>query len=469
MERQTTLLIRDAEVIATMDDTRPEIRNGSILIRDNEIVAVGETGSLDPRIAASADRVVDARGHLAMPGMVNTHHHMFQSLTRALPSGQNSELFSWLKTLYPIWANLTPEMIRASARLSVAELLLSGCTTTSDHLYVFPDGVTLADSIEAARDMGIRFCPTRGSMSIGQSQGGLPPDSVVEKEDHILLDSQRLVERHHDASRFSMLQVALAPCSPFSVSRDLMRETALLARSLGVRLHTHLAESMHDVHFSLERFGQTPSQYVEDVGWLGEDVWHAHCVKLDDAGISAFAHSGTGVCHCPGSLMRLGAGVAPVRGMLDRGVPVGLGIDGSSSNEVSNLPHEMRLALLGARTRAALTGEVVDGNAAELGPRDVLKLATTGGARLLGRDDIGQIRPGMAADLALFDLADLAMAGSAVHDPVAAIVMNAPPRAAYTIVNGAVRVGKGQLIGADLDGIIAAHNRLARQLVERAA
>lgn len=466
---QGTLLIRDADVVATMDDARPEIRNASILIRSNEIVAVEETAAMDRQLIDSADRVLDARGHLAMPGMVNTHHHMYQSLTRALPAAQNTGLFEWLKVYYPVWAGLTPEMIRASTKLAVAELLLSGCTTTSDHLYVFPDGVTLENSIEAAQEMGIRFCPTRGSMSIGESQGGLPPDSVVEDEDFILRDSRELVERHHDAGKFSMLQIALAPCSQFSVSQDLMRETASLARSLGVRLHTHLAESMHDVEFSLERFGQTPAEYAESVGWLGDDVWHAHCVQLDDPGIAAFAHSHTGVCHCPGSLMRIGAGIAPIRKMLDAGIPVGLGVDGSSSNEVSCMTHEMRLAMLAARTRPALTGEHVENHGAELGPRDVLKLATTGSAELLGRGDIGRLAPGMAADVALFDLSDLALAGSAVHDPVAAIALNVPKRASHTIVNGRMRVEDGNLVDKDLRDIIVSHNALARQLVEGAA
>lgn len=462
---QDTLLIRNADVVATMDQQQRELRGASILIRGNEIIAVGEEGSLDPELTASADRVLDARGHVVIPGMVNTHHHMYQSLTRALPAAQNTGLFGWLRAYYPIWAGLTPDMIRASTKLAVAELLLCGCTTTSDHLYVFPDGVTLENSIEAATEMGIRFCATRGSMSIGESGGGLPPDSVVEDEDYILRDSQDLVTRYHDPAKFSMLQVALAPCSQFSVSQDLMRETANLARSLGVRLHTHLAESMHDVEFSLERFGQTPAEYAESVGWLGDDVWHAHCVQIDDAGISAFARSQTGVCHCPGSLMRIGAGVAPVRKMLDAGIPVGMGVDGSSSNEVSSLPHEMRLAMLAARTRPALTGDVVDNNAAELGPRDVLQLVTTGGARLLGRNDIGRIAPGMAADLALFDLGDLEFAGAAVHDPVAAIALSVPRRAAYTIVNGRMRVENGQLVDSDLREIVTANNKLARELV----
>jgi 8-oxoguanine deaminase len=320
-----TLLIRDAACIATFDPARPaqtrELRNASLYIRGNRIDAIGPADTLP----ATADEVIDARGHLVTPGLVNTHHHMYQSLTRAIPAVQDAELFSWLRGLYPLWAGLTPEMVRVSTQVAMAELLLSGCTTSSDHLYLYPNGVRLEDSIEAAQQIGMRFTATRGSMSVGQSQGGLPPDRVVEREDVILQDSQRLIEAHHDATHGAMLQIALAPCSPFSVSRDLMRESARLARSKGVRLHTHLAENDHDIAYSREKFNCTPAQYAQDLGWLGEDVWHAHCVKLDDEGISLFAATRTGVAHCPCSNMRLASGIAPVRRMLDAGVPVGLG------------------------------------------------------------------------------------------------------------------------------------------------
>ena len=312
----TTLLIRNARRLATFDDARTELSDASVLVRDRRIEAVGPAADLPQ----TADEVIDARGHLVVPGLVNTHHHMYQSLTRAIPAVQDAELFSWLRGLYPIWAGLTPEMVRVSTQVAMAELLLAGCTTSSDHLYIYPDGVRLDDSIEAAREIGMRFVATRGSMSVGQSQGGLPPDAVVEREDAILRDTRRLIETWHDASHGAMTQVAVAPCSPFSVSRDLMRESAALARSFkgqGVRLHTHLAENDHDVAYSREKFGRTPAEYAQDLGWVGPDVWHAHCVKLDADAIALFARTRTGVAHCPCSNMRLASGIAPVRRMLD--------------------------------------------------------------------------------------------------------------------------------------------------------
>ena len=305
----TTLLIRDAECVASFDDERRELRGASVFVRDHLIEAIGPAAELP----ATADEVIDARGHLVLPGLVNTHHHMYQSLTRAIPAVQDAELFSWLRGLYPIWAGLTPEMVRVSTQLAMAELLLAGCTTSSDHLYIYPNGVRLDDSIEAAREIGMRFVATRGSMSVGESQGGLPPDRVVEREDAILKDTQRLIETWHDGAHGAMLNIAVAPCSPFSVSRDLMRESAALARAHGVRLHTHLAENDHDIAYSREKFNCTPAEYAQDLGWLGHDVWHAHCVKLDAAGIGLFAHSRTGVAHCPCSNMRLASGIAPVR------------------------------------------------------------------------------------------------------------------------------------------------------------
>jgi 8-oxoguanine deaminase len=314
-----TLLIHDADVVATMDDARRELTRASVLVRDRTIEAIGPADSL-PGVA---DEVIDARGHVVIPGLVNTHHHMSQSLTRAVPAAQDAELFGWLKALYPIWARLTPEMVRVSTQVAMAELLLSGCTTSSDHLYVYPNGVRLDDSIEAAHAIGMRFHAARGSMSVGESEGGLPPDALVEREADILADTQRLIETHHDEGRYAMLRVVAAPCSPFSVSRDLMRESATLARALHTRMHTHLAENDHDVAFCRERFGMTPAAYAESLGWVGDDVWHAHCVKLDSAGIAAFARTRTGVAHCPCSNMRLASGIAPVRRMLDAGVPWG--------------------------------------------------------------------------------------------------------------------------------------------------
>jgi 8-oxoguanine deaminase len=469
-----TLLIRNARCVATFDDARRELADASVFIRDHLIEAIGPAAELPQ----TADEVIDARGHLVMPGLVNTHHHMYQSLTRAIPAVQDAELFGWLRGLYPIWAGLTPEMVRVSTQVAMAELLLSGCTTSSDHLYIYPNGVRLDDSIEAAQQIGMRFVATRGSMSLGQSAGGLPPDSVVENEDAILKDTQRLIETWHDARHGAMVNVAVAPCSPFSVSRNLMRESASLARSFkgqGVRLHTHLAENDHDIAYSRERFNCTPTEYAQDLGWLGSDVWHAHCVKLDEAGISLFAASRTGVAHCPCSNMRLASGIAPVRRMLDAGVPVGLGVDGSASNDAAHMVNEARQALLLARVGRALQPPEVrigsDGSrrtffGCDLGPaemtaRDALTLATRGGAQVLGRSDIGHLAPGLCADLALFDLRTLAFAGGAVHDPVGALLLCASPQAAYTVVNGRVVVREGRLATLELEPLVEWHNRLA--------
>ncbi|MDZ4358143.1 MAG: 8-oxoguanine deaminase, partial [Variovorax sp.] len=412
----TTLLIHDAACIATFDHADPargrELKDASLVVRGNLIEWMGPAAELPPALRDEANEVIDARGHLVTPGLVNTHHHMYQSLTRAIPGVQDAELFGWLRGLYPIWAGLTPEMVQVSTQVAMAELLLSGCTTSSDHLYIYPNGVRLEDSIEAAQRIGMRFVATRGSMSVGASAGGLPPDAVVEREDAILKDSQRLIETWHDARHGAMLQVALAPCSPFSVSPALMKESAALARSfkgLGVRLHTHLAENDHDIAYSREKFNKTPAQYAQELGWLGEDVWHAHCVKLDDEGLSLFAASRTGVAHCPCSNMRLASGIAPVRRMLNAGVPVGLGVDGSASNDGAHMVNEARQALLLARvgramqppeTRHGKTFFGCDLGPAEMTARDALHIATRGGARVLGRSDVGHLAPGLCADLA---------------------------------------------------------------------
>lgn len=341
-----TLILKNADVLVTMDGDRREVAQGALVAEGPVIAWVGATADLPPPyrdmangapVNGSRAEVIDMRGHVVLPGLVNTHHHMYQSLTRAVPAAQDAELFHWLTHLYLIWAHLTPEMIAASTRTAMAELMLSGCTTTSDHLYLFPNGARLDDSIAAARDMGMRFHAARGSMSVGRSQGGLPPDAVVESEAAILRDSQRLIEQYHDDARHAMLRVVLAPCSPFSVSRELMRESAQMARHYGVSLHTHLAENDSDIAYSRERFGMTPAEYAEDLGWVGPDVWHAHCVKLDAAGIALFARTGTGVAHCPCSNMRLASGIAPVRAMRDAGVPVGLGVDGSASNDGAHM------------------------------------------------------------------------------------------------------------------------------------
>jgi cytosine/adenosine deaminase-related metal-dependent hydrolase len=479
----TTLLIKKSECVATFFSEKPgegaELRNASVYIRDHRIEAIGPSADLP----STADEVIDARHHLVVPGLVNTHHHMFQSLTRAIPAVQNAELFGWLRGLYPVWAGLTPEMVFVSTQVAMAELLLSGCTTSSDHLYIYPNGVRLDDSIEAARAIGMRFVASRGSMSVGQSQGGLPPDQVVEREDAILKDTQRLIETWHDTAHGAMVNVAVAPCSPFSVSQDLMRESARLARSYGVRLHTHLAENDHDLAYSREKFNCTPTQYAQDLGWLGADVWHAHCVKLDDEGISLFAASRTGVAHCPCSNMRLASGIAPIRKMLNAGVPVGLGVDGSASNDAAHMVNEARQALLLARVGRAMqppeTRTSADGSTrtffgCDLGPAemtalDVLAVATRGGAQVLGRPDIGHLAVGMCADLALFDLRTLGFAGGAVHDPVGALLLCTSPQAAYTVVNGRVVVRQGQLTTVDLGPLLERHNRLAVQLAQQAA
>ena len=466
----TTLLIHNAHNIATLNDAGDELRNASIYVRDNRIEAIGPAAELPQ----TADKVINAQHHVVIPGMVNTHHHMCQSLTRAIPAVQNAELFSWLTGLYPIWAGLQPDMIYASTQTAMAELLLSGCTTSSDHLYIYPNGVKLDDCIAAAQEIGMRFVATRGSMSVGQSKGGLPPDRVVEQEDAILKDTQRLIETYHDASHGAMTQVAVAPCSPFSVSQDLMRLSAEMARHYGVRLHTHLAENDHDIAYSLEKFNRTPTQYAEDLGWLGDDVWHAHCVKLDDEGISLFAATRTGIAHCPCSNMRLASGIAPIRKMIEAGVPVGLGVDGSASNDAAHMVNEARQAMLLARLRKSLEGPQVNADGKtifgcdtapmEMTARDALRLATRGGAEVLGRKDIGQLTAGYCADMALFDLRSLSFAGGAVHDAIGSLMLCSSAPAAYTVVNGQVVVSEGQLTRVELGRVIERHNNFAMQL-----
>jgi cytosine/adenosine deaminase-related metal-dependent hydrolase len=397
-----------------------------------------------------------------MPGLINTHHHMYQSLTRVIPAAQNGELFNWLTNLYPIWANLTPEMVHVSTLAAMAELMLSGCTTSSDHLYVYPNGCRLDDSIEAAQKIGMRFHAARGSMSVGQSKGGLPPDRVVEDERVILRDTQRLIETYHDAGRYAMQRIVVAPCSPFSVSRDLMREAALLARSHGVSLHTHLAENANDIAYSREKFNMTPAEYAEDCGWLGHDVWHAHCVQLDDDGVYMFARTGTGIAHCPCSNMRLASGIAPIRKMIDAGVAVGLGVDGCASNDAGHMLGEVRQAMLLQRVAHSQTT-----GPAAMTARQALEIATLGGAKVLNRDDIGALKPGMAADIVMFSLDQIGFAG-AWHDPVAALVFCTPSKAAYSIINGRVVVRNGELASVDLPIVLERHNQLAFDLAEAA-
>ena len=449
MER--TLLARHADVLVTMDDARREIADGAVFVRGNRIERVGTTAEMPP----SADTVIELAGHVLLPGLVNTHHHMFQTLTRVVPAAQDSELFGWLQALYPLWARLTPEAIRVSALTAMAELLLSGCTTSSDHLYTFPNGCRLDDTIEAAREIGLRFHPTRGAMSLGRSRGGLPPDALTEDEDAILRDTRRVIETFHDPSPFSMLRVGVAPCSPFTVTETLMREAAILARSHDLRMHTHLAESDNDVAYSRERFNRTPAEYADALGWTGPDVWHAHCVKLDAPGIALFGRTGTAVAHCPCSNMRLGSGIAPIRRMRDAGVTVGLGVDGSASNDSSQMLAEARQALLLAR---------LGGDAAALSARDALEMATLGGARALGRDDIGCLAPGFAADFVAFAVDGLRHAGAG-HDPVAALVFCGAGDVAVSVIDGRVVVEQGRLTTLDLGPHLETHNRIARDLV----
>ena len=449
---EKTLLIRNARVLVTMDDARREIEDGALFVRGNRIEQVGSTAELPE----TADTVLDMRGKVVLPGLVNTHHHMYQGLTRVIPKAQDGELFNWLTQLYPIWAGLTPEMIAVSTQVAMAELMLSGCTTSSDHLYIYPNGCRLDDSIHAAREIGMRFHASRGSMSVGRSQGGLPPDSVVESEPDILRETQRLIETYHDADRYAMTRVVVAPCSPFSVSRDLMRESAVLARHYGVSLHTHLAENVNDIAYSREKFGMTPAEYAEDLGWVGHDVWHAHCVQLDEPGIRLFGRTGTGVAHCPCSNMRLASGIAPVRRMRDAGVPVGLGVDGSASNDGAHMLGEARQAMLLQRV-----GFGPDAMTA----REALEIATRGGAKVLNRDDIGALAPGMAADFVAFDLDQVGFAG-AWHDPVAALVFCTPGNVSLSVINGRVVVQDGRLTTLELAPLLQRHNRLAQQLFE---
>jgi len=431
------ILIRDAESVVTMDEERREIPGGAVLVEDGAISFVGHPAQLPPD--TGIDETIDARGCVVTPGLVNTHHHLYQTLTRAVPAAQDALLFGWLKTLYPIWARMLPEDFALSTRLGLAELALSGCTLSSDHLYLFPNGTRLDDTIEAAGEVGLRFHATRGSMSIGESKGGLPPDMLVEEEPAILADSERVIGAFHDPSEGAMVRVGLAPCSPFSVSRELMRDSAVLAREKGVMLHTHLAENDEDIAYSLSQFGCRPGEYARELGWVGEDVWHAHCVKLDPSEIALFARTGTGVAHCPSSNCRLGSGVAPIRAMLDERVKLGLGVDGSASNDAAHLLLEARMAMLLQR---------VEFGADALSARQALEVATRGGAQVLGRKDVGILAPGKRADIAIWDMGGAASAGA--WDPVAALVLCGPHHVRDLLVEGRHIVREGQLATLEL-------------------
>ncbi len=440
------ILIQNADTVITIDATRRELHGADVLLRGGVVAAVGHG-------LTTTGRVVQAKGCVVTPGLVNTHHHLYQTLTRAVPGGQDALLFGWLKTLYPIWARFGPEEMFTSTQVGLAELALSGCTLTSDHLYLFPNGSRLDDTIAAASEVGLRFHPTRGAMSIGESDGGLPPDSLVEREAAILEDMIRVVDAHHDCAEGSMLRVGLAPCSPFSVSRDLMRNAAILARDKGVMLHTHLAENDEDIAYSLAKFGCRPGQYAQDLGWTGDDVWHAHCVKLDAAEIDLFARTRTGIAHCPCSNCRLGSGIAPVRALRDAGVKVGLGVDGSASNDAGNLMAEARQTML--LQRVALGADAMSA-------REALEIATIGGAQVLGRPDCGSLAVGKRGDVAVWDVSGVESAGS--WDP-AALLLAGPTRVRDLFVEGRQVVGDGHMLTIDLPRVVERQNHLARQLM----
>ncbi|MGH1416566.1 MAG: 8-oxoguanine deaminase [Pelagimonas sp.] len=441
-------LIRNAHTILTVDDSGREETQCDIRLNGGVIAEIG-------RHLQSDGVIIDASDCVVTPGLVNTHHHLYQTLTRAVPGGQDALLFGWLKTLYPIWEGFGPQEMFTSAQIGLAELMLSGCSMSSDHLYLYPNGSRLEDTIFAAQELGIRFHPTRGAMSIGESAGGLPPDSLVENEAAILNDCIRVIDGFHDPSEGAMVRVGVAPCSPFSVSRELMRDAALLARDKGVMMHTHLAENDEDIAYSLAQFGCRPGQYAEELGWTGDDVWHAHCVKLDGQEIDLFAKTGTGVAHCPCSNCRLGSGIAPVRAMRDAGVTVGLGVDGSASNDAGNLVLEARQSMLLQR---------VSRGADAMSAREALRIATRGGAAVLGRSDCGQIAVGKRADIALWDVTGVESAGS--WDP-AALLLAGPTQVKHLLVEGRQVVRDGHVTGIDLEKAIVKQNQLAQALVEQ--
>ena len=464
-----SLLIKNA-YIATMDDAQREIPEGGLFIRDGFIEQLGPTGALPQ----AADEVLDLKGCVVLPGLVNTHHHFYQTLTRAVPAAQDANLFNWLKTLYPIWARMNAEDIFISTQTALSELALSGCTTASDHLYLFPNGSKLDDEIAAAKIIGLRLQASRGSMSLGESKGGLPPDSVVDSEDSILKDSQRLIQKYHDAKPGAFTQIVLAPCSPFSVTSDLMKQSAKLAREYGVHLHTHLAETEDEEQFCMQMFGHRPVGYMQEVDWVGEDVWFAHAVWVNDEEIKIFAKHNCGVAHCPTSNMRLASGIAPVKQYRAAGVNVGLGVDGSASNDSSHLLAEVRQAMLLSRVKEGITGFSLtsspspnfgrgEGVRELMTARDALYLGTRGGAAVLGRKDIGSLEVGKCADFFAVDLNRIEFSG--MHDPVSAIVFGQSVRVDYTVVGGKFVVREGQLVTADERKLVEQHNKSSKHLL----
>ena len=458
-----TLLVKNATLLITMDDHQREISEGGLFIRDGFIEKVGATKDLPQ----AADEILDLRGHVVLPGLVNTHHHFYQTLTRTVPAAQDANLFNWLKTLYPIWARMMPDDIFISTQTALAELALSGCTTASDHLYLFPNGSRLDDEIAAAKETGVRIQASRGSMSLGESKGGLPPDSVVDSEEKILKDSQRLIQQYHDARPGAMVQIVLAPCSPFSVTGELMRESAKLAREYGVHLHTHLAETQDEEAFCIQKFGRRPVAYMQEVDWVGQDVWFAHAVYVNNDEVKTFATHGCGVAHCPTSNMRLASGIAPIREYMAAGVKLGLGVDGSASNDSSHMLGEVRQAMLLSRLREGITGFSLSNDPTRklMTAREALYLATRGGAAALGRTDIGSLEPGKCADFFAVNLNRLDYAG-ALHDPVAAVVFCQPVKVDYTIVGGRFVVKDGNLVNLEIGKLVEQHNRAAKRLLE---
>ena len=445
-----TLLLKNAHTVATFDAQRRELQNADILVRDSAIEAIGPAAG-----AAPAETTIDCSRMVLLPGLVNTHHHFYQTLTRNVPGTQDVKLFDWLQTLYPMWARFTPEAIRISTKIAIAELMLSGCTTSMDHTYIWPNGSRVDNQIEAAHEMRFRFHASRGSMSVGRSKGGLPPDDVVEDEAVILKDTQRVIDAYHDPSRFAMTRIVVAPCSPFSVSSDLMRESIALARSAGVHAHTHLAETLDEEAYCLERFGCRPVELAEQLGWTGSDIWHAHMVHPNAAECERLGKTRTGVAYCASSNMRLGSGIAPLGALRKAGARVGLGVDGSASNDASNLIDEVRQAMFLQR---------VTGGARALSAREALELATRGGAEVLGRDDIGSLEPGKAADIAGWSLDSLELCGGAVHDPIASLVFCRPQKVDLAIINGEVRVRNGEIGGIDLPALVSRANELAHEI-----
>lgn len=434
---KNSILLKNCLAIATVNDNDEILYDGDIRIDENIITAVG--CNLDE----DADDVIDCSGKIALPGFINTHHHFFQYLTRNLPATQNSKLFDWLIYHYEIWRGITPEMVYISSLAAMAELLLTGCTTAADHHYLFPttSGKNLIDEqINAANEIGMRFHPTRGSMSRGKSLGGLPPDDVVQSEDEIIKDSIRLIDKYNDSSKFSMCRISLAPCSPFSITTELMRDTAILAREKKVHLHTHLCETIDEEHYCIENYNKRPLEYMESIGWLGNDVWFAHGIYFNDDEIKKLGETKTGIAHCPSSNLRLGSGIAPVRELINAGARVGLAVDGSASNDSSNMLQEVKRAMLIHRIKSGVDS---------MPAKDAIRIATRGGAEVLGRNDVGSIAPGMAADLALFDVDSLAYAG-AMTDPVAALLFcGYDHRAWMTMVNGKILVLEKQLVYFD--------------------